>query len=66
MYTSVERPMVSGYVYGLGGRDLSIENCKTIFKDQQENIDAGHIKTDIQEFIGLRGPKLGFFKTARG
>ena len=66
MYTSVERPMVSGYVYGLGGRDLSIENCKTIFKDQQANIDAGHITTDIQQFIGLRGPKLGFFKSARG
>ncbi len=65
MATSKSRPMVTDYIYGLGGRDLSIENCKTIFKDQQANIDAGHITTDIQQFIGLRGPKLGFFKSGR-
>ncbi|SHO80287.1 Pyruvate:ferredoxin oxidoreductase, alpha subunit [hydrothermal vent metagenome] len=66
MATSISRPMVTNYIYGLGGRDLSIENCKDIFTQQQANIDAGHITTDIQQFIGLRGPKLGFFKTARG
>jgi len=66
MATSKSRPMVTDYIYGLGGRDLSIENCKEIFRDQQANIDAGHITTDLQQFIGLRGPKLGFFKTARG
>jgi pyruvate ferredoxin oxidoreductase alpha subunit len=65
MATSKSRPMVTDYIYGLGGRDLSIENCKEIFRDQQANADAGHITTDLQQFIGLRGPKLGFFKTAR-
>jgi pyruvate ferredoxin oxidoreductase alpha subunit len=33
--------------------------------DQKANADAGHITTDLQQFTGLRGPKLGFFKTAR-
>ena len=65
MATSTTRPMVSNYIYGLGGRDLSIDNCREIYTEQQANIDAGHITTDIQQFIGLRGPKLGFFKTAR-
>lgn len=65
MATSTTRPMVSNYIYGLGGRDLSIVNCKEIYTQQQSNIDAGHITTEIQQFIGLRGPKLGFFKTAR-
>lgn len=65
MLSSKARPMVTNYVYGLGGRDLSIENVKTILTEQQANADAGHITTDIQQFSNLRGPKLGFFKTAR-
>ena len=66
MYTSEKRPMVTGFVYGLGGRDFSIEEAERIFAEQQAHADAGHITTDIQQFSGLRGPKLGFFQTARG
>lgn len=65
MATSKSRPMVTNYVYGLGGRDLSIENVKTILTEQQANADADHITTEIQQFSNLRGPKLGFFKSAR-
>jgi len=66
MATSKSRPMVTNYIYGLGGRDISIENLKDIYKEQQANADAGYITTDIQQFTNLRGPHLGFFKTARG
>ena len=65
MMTSEARPLVTNYIYGLGGRDISIENLKDIFKDQKANADAGHITTDIQQFTNLRGPKLSFFKTER-
>ena len=65
MMTSKSRPLVTNYIYGLGGRDISIENLKTIFKEQQANADAGYITTDIQQFTNLRGPKLSFFKTER-
>ncbi len=65
MMTSKSRPLVTNYIYGLGGRDISIENLKTIFKEQQANADAGYITTDIQQFTNLRGPKLGFFKSDR-
>ncbi len=65
MATSKSRPIVTNYIYGLGGRDLSIENVKTILTEQQANADAGCITTDIQQFTNLRGPHLGFFKTAR-
>lgn len=64
--TSKSRPMVTNYIYGLGGRDLSIENVKTMITEQQANADAGYITTDIQQFTNLRGPHLGFYKTARG
>jgi len=65
MYTSEKRPLVTNFIYGLGGRDFSIDEAIRIFKEQQAHADAGHITTDIQQFSGLRGPHLGFFKTAR-
>lgn len=59
------RPMISGFIYGLGGRDFSVTEAKRIFKEQQEHIDAGKITTPIQQFSGVRGPRLGFFNEKR-
>jgi pyruvate ferredoxin oxidoreductase alpha subunit len=64
-YTTSNRPMITNYIYGLGGRDFAVEEAKRIFKEQKANADAGHITTPIQQFSGLRGPKLGFFETKR-
>lgn len=66
LYTTPNRPLVTNYIYGLGGRDFSIAEAKRIFKEQKANAEAGHITTDIQQFSGLRGPHLGFFRTKRG
>ena len=66
LYTTSSRPLVTNFIYGLGGRDFSIEEAKRIFTEQQAHADAGHITTDIQQFSGLRGPQLGFFQTKRG
>ena len=66
LYSTDTRPLVTNYIYGLGGRDFSIDEAKRIFKEQQANADAGHITTDIQQFSGLRGPHLGYFQTQRG
>ncbi len=66
LYTTPKRPLVTNFIYGLGGRDFSIEEAKRIYTEQQAHADAGHITTDIQQFSGLRGPKLGFFQTKRG
>ncbi len=66
LYTTPNRPLVTNYIYGLGGRDFAVEDAIEIFKEQKANADAGHITTPIQQFSGLRGPKLGFFQTKRG
>ncbi|RUM72917.1 MAG: 2-oxoacid:ferredoxin oxidoreductase subunit alpha [Sulfurovum sp.] len=66
LYSTPNRPLVTNYIYGLGGRDFSIDDAKQIFRDQKANADAGYVTTDIQQFSGLRGPKLGFFQTKRG
>jgi pyruvate ferredoxin oxidoreductase alpha subunit len=66
IYSTENRPLVTNFIYGLGGRDFSIDEAKRIFEEQKAHADAGHITTDIQQFSGLRGPKLGFFQTKRG
>ncbi len=61
MYHSENRPVINNYIYGLGGRDMTIENLKEIFKEAKANADAGKLTTPLQQFSGLRGPKLAFF-----
>ena len=53
-------PMLSGFVYGLGGRDLTKKHLVEIYTQLQANIDAGKLTTPQQQFIGVRGPKLQF------
>ena len=60
-----ERPLVTNYIYGLGGRDFSVEEAKRILREQKGHADVGHITTPIQQFSGLRGPKLGFYESKR-
>jgi len=61
MYTSDSKPVISNYIYGLGGRDMTIALIKDIFKELKANADAGKLTTPLQQFSGLRGPKLAFF-----
>ena len=61
MYQSDARPVISNYIYGLGGRDMTQENLKDIYRDIKRNADEGKLTTPLQQFSGLRGPKLSFF-----
>jgi len=65
-YSTKTRPLITNYIYGLGGRDFSVDEAMRILKEQKTHADAGHITTEIQQFSGVRGPKLGFFETKRG
>ncbi len=64
-YSTSTRPLMTNYIYGLGGRDFAVDEAKRIMREQKAHADAGHITTNIQQFSGLRGPKLGFFETRR-
>jgi len=61
MYQTDSKPVINNYIYGLGGRDMTQENLKEIFKDIKKNADAGKLVTPLQQFSGLRGPKLSFY-----
>jgi pyruvate ferredoxin oxidoreductase alpha subunit len=60
LYNCEKRPMISGVVYGLGGRDLTKAHLTTLFTELQANVDAGKILTPLQQFVGVRGPKLTY------
>jgi len=60
LINSDANPMLSGFVYGLGGRDLTKKHLVEIYTQLQANVDAGKLTTPQQQFIGVRGPKLQF------
>jgi pyruvate ferredoxin oxidoreductase alpha subunit len=60
-----QRPLMTNFIYGLGGRDFSVEEAKRIVREQKANADMGYITTPVQQFSGLRGPKLGFYEIKR-
>ena len=62
LYASDNRPPMTNYIYGLGGRDLTMEHVEDIINDTKKNADAGKVIGKIQKFSGLRGPKLEFFE----
>jgi pyruvate ferredoxin oxidoreductase alpha subunit len=60
LFNQAERPLLSGYVYGLGGRDLTKKHLVDLYTELQKNVDAGKVTTQLQQFIGVRGPKLAY------
>ncbi|WP_345976466.1 2-oxoacid:ferredoxin oxidoreductase subunit alpha [Sulfurimonas sp. HSL3-7] len=60
LYNTESRALLSGYVYGLGGRDLTKQHLVDLYTELQANVDAGKVTTPLQQFIGVRGPKLAF------
>ncbi len=61
LYQGDNRPVITNYIYGLGGRDFTIEHAKEIFKELDANAKEGRPTTPLQQFVGLRGPKLSFY-----
>ena len=61
MFNTGTNAVLTNYIYGLGGRDLTKAHLVGIFNDLKANADAGKPTTPLQQYIGLRGPKLSFF-----
>jgi len=57
------RPLVKNLVYGLGGRDMTIGQLCDIYRDLNADVKAKKLQSKhIQEFVGVKGPELKFFK----
>ncbi len=58
---NTDKPAVlTNYIYGLGGRDLTKAHLREIYTELQANAEAGKPTTPLQQYIGVRGPKLSF------
>lgn len=60
LYNTDVKTLLSGYIYGLGGRDLTKAHLVALFNELQANANAGKVTTQLQQFIGVRGPKLSY------
>ncbi|MEJ2501042.1 MAG: 2-oxoacid:ferredoxin oxidoreductase subunit alpha [Campylobacterales bacterium] len=57
---SGEKTVLTNYVYGLGGRDLTKVHLREIYAELLANAEAGKPTTPLQQLIGVRGPKISF------
>jgi len=60
LFNTDSKMLLSGYIYGLGGRDLTKKHLVDLYTELSANADAGKVLTQQQQFIGVRGPKLAY------
>jgi len=61
MFAANNSPVILNYIYGLGGRDTTIDHLLDVYNQLDECAKAGKAVYPLQQFLGLRGPKLSFF-----
>jgi len=54
LYDAASRPYVVNYIYGLGGRDTSPAELRSIYENLQGILQAGRVETPIK-YLALRG-----------
>ncbi len=54
LYDVDKRPFVVNYIYGLGGRDTSPTELRSIYENLQAILQTGRVEMPIQ-YLGLRG-----------
>ena len=53
LYESKERPLVTNYIFGLGGRDIFPEDIKKVYKDLEEIKKSGKVEA-LVNYLGVR------------
>jgi pyruvate ferredoxin oxidoreductase alpha subunit len=53
LYGMDQKPLLTNYVYGLGGREISLDDIRAIFSQQAEIAKSGSVKEPVQHF-GVR------------
>ncbi len=56
------RPLVSDIIYGLGGRDMTVNILCDIFRNADAEAKAGKLNGCIQRWVGPRGPEMKYYK----
>ncbi|NLW08606.1 MAG: pyruvate ferredoxin oxidoreductase [Firmicutes bacterium] len=53
LYDLPERPAIVNYIYGLGGRDITVEDLEGIYRELQRISGGGQVQETIQ-YLGVR------------
>ncbi|OGC21270.1 pyruvate ferredoxin oxidoreductase [candidate division WOR-1 bacterium RIFOXYB2_FULL_42_35] len=53
LYDAAKKPLITNYIYGLGGREISLDDLRSIFAEQQEVAKAGKAK-EVIKYFGVR------------
>ncbi|MGI6036087.1 MAG: pyruvate ferredoxin oxidoreductase [Limnochordia bacterium] len=53
LYSASKRPLMNNYIYGLGGRDVTLEHIHTVYQDLEEMLKTGKVKEEIN-YLGVR------------
>ncbi len=61
LFNTSSRPLLSNVIYGLGGRDINIENLTSVFNHALDEVANGKLNGAIQRFVGVRGPELKYY-----
>ncbi|QKF80793.1 2-oxoacid:ferredoxin oxidoreductase subunit alpha [Halarcobacter ebronensis] len=62
LFNTPARPVLRNLIYGLGGRDITVNELKEIFTDLQNDAKNGKLTGKIQRLHGVRGPELSFYE----
>ncbi len=54
LVNNVTAPKAVSYIYGIGGRDVRVEDIETVYKDLEEVVKTGEV-TDPYRHLGVRG-----------
>jgi len=65
LINSENKPMIKNIIYGLGGRDMTINTLKEIYIKANNEAQNNQVEA-LQEFVGVRGPELKYFKNFKG
>jgi len=52
-YDESRRPLISDHIYGLGGRDMSVDLLRKVFRSLEEDREAGEVLEPVR-YVGLR------------
>jgi len=53
LYESEKKPIITNYIYGLGGRDIFPEEIEGVYKDLEKIIEKGKIE-NLVSYLGVR------------
>ncbi|NLY89265.1 MAG: pyruvate ferredoxin oxidoreductase [Firmicutes bacterium] len=53
LYDLPERPAIVNYIYGLGGRDITVEDLEGVYRELQRISGGGQVQETIQ-YLGVR------------